>query len=952
MHGDGRVTGFVPPRVEPAATAGPPAHATATAPPAPAGRSLRALLHLLRSDARETTRLPPPSRGGGIASHAADGTRDDVAPRGAEGRRLIDEEAAFGVERKRVARRRAALRESGARHPLDEHTVAIAVSGGGIRSATFALGVLRSLGRHGLLPRVDYLSTVSGGSYVGAFLCSHYVPTAWRGDVVRDSSGEVAGGGGNPFECQDADGIFDHLRQSGRYLLPGSSGDVGRFAAIATRNWLAVQAVIGVTLLTFFFTLKPIQAFLLAWIGQAAGVNAWVGVPIWLQPAAWLSGLHVGPVVIASVLLPVGALLWLVLLGLYWAYFLTRGAPTMPPRRIERAVGSCLLIGGLSAVVGPNLILWPTQLGGGIPWTRGVGILLTFETLVAVGAYLAAEWDDHRQTRGDEGDAGATESPSVQEGRVRTRLTAWAGRVLECATVLTLLGLVDSVAQTIYAHLSDAFASVSIGAAIAVAAPLLRQAVLPALAATSHLGLRPSLRKSIPAASLLAGLALLAAIGVFWALAAHALAWRGGGIGSLERWEADGVPARDAVAGLLAITLLLWFATIVIGQSRAFLNLSTFSSFYSSRLRRAYLGATNEDRYRSRDTNRFDEDFANDDIALERYYAEGVAAPVHLIGVTINDTASSSSAIIQRDRRGKPLTVSPAGFCYTPRSARDPITAIPFGGGAQGPDMLPLSAWVGISGAAASTGLGQYGSIGLSLLSGLSNVRLGQWWRPGKAAVRKRSPAWNSVQWRLKDEFIGRFPGSDQSQWYLTDGGHFENTGVYELVRRRVGFIVMCDNGADPDYAFGDLVSLTRRIKIDFDADLAFLGEDELDGLLGPRTPHREVFGDLPAIGLQVTGDARIGPYAALGRICYGESGRLGTLLLVKPRICGREAIDLVAYAKSNPPFPQQSTLDQSYDEAQWESQYRLGLLIADAVFGPSGQAGKWQACDLRPLPA
>src|SRR4029434_5745535 len=58
---------------------------------------------------------------------------------------------------------------------------ALCFSGGGIRSATFGLGVLQALARSGLLPRFDYLSTVSGGGYLGSWL------SAW---IYREKSTE------------------------------------------------------------------------------------------------------------------------------------------------------------------------------------------------------------------------------------------------------------------------------------------------------------------------------------------------------------------------------------------------------------------------------------------------------------------------------------------------------------------------------------------------------------------------------------------------------------------------------------------------------------------------------------------------------------------------------------------------------------------------------------------
>ena len=54
-------------------------------------------------------------------------------------------------------------------HPTLDH-FGVALSGGGIRSATFCLGVFQALAQLGRLAGIDYISTVSGGGYFGAFL--------------------------------------------------------------------------------------------------------------------------------------------------------------------------------------------------------------------------------------------------------------------------------------------------------------------------------------------------------------------------------------------------------------------------------------------------------------------------------------------------------------------------------------------------------------------------------------------------------------------------------------------------------------------------------------------------------------------------------------------------------------------------------------------------------------
>jgi hypothetical protein len=69
----------------------------------------------------------------------------------------------------------------------------------------------------------------------------------------------------------------------------------------------------------------------------------------------------------------------------------------------------------------------------------------------------------------------------------------------------------------------------------------------------------------------------------------------------------------------------------------------------------------------------------------------------------------------------------------------------------------------------------------------------------------------------------------------------------------------------------------------------------------------------------------------ALARIHYAD-GERGLLLVVKPNLCDALPVDLLNFAADNPSFPQQTTGDQFFDEAQWESYYQLGRLLADGL--------------------
>ena len=99
------------------------------------------------------------------------------------------------------------------------------------------------------------------------------------------------------------------------------------------------------------------------------------------------------------------------------------------------------------------------------------------------------------------------------------------------------------------------------------------------------------------------------------------------------------------------------------------------------------------------------------------------------------------------------------------------------------------------------------------------------------------------VQTYLLDEFLARFHGSARQYWYLTDGGHFENLGAYELIRRRLRLIVIIDAGGDPDYVFSDLANLIRKARLDFGAEIRFLDQQRVGRSVSATV--RKFFGTL-----------------------------------------------------------------------------------------------------------
>src|SRR5947209_1771584 len=133
--------------------------------------------------------------------------------------------------------------ESPYQRALDRKLVGLCVSGGGIRSATFALGVLQQLAERGLLSRLDYLSTVSGGGYIGSWLIA-WIQRANRA-VVEKNIQETE----NPLSEQSRPVRF--LREYSQYLAPQAgalSADLWTLIAIFLRNLVLNQTIILMTL--------------------------------------------------------------------------------------------------------------------------------------------------------------------------------------------------------------------------------------------------------------------------------------------------------------------------------------------------------------------------------------------------------------------------------------------------------------------------------------------------------------------------------------------------------------------------------------------------------------------------------------------------------------------------------------------------------------------------------
>jgi hypothetical protein len=793
-------------------------------------------------------------------------------------------------------------------------TVGIALSGGGIRSATFCLGLLRGLATNSLLPRLDYLSTVSGGGFTGGML----------GRLI----GSIGVKRAQAALARSDSLVMWWLRRNGRYLTPAGSRDLGIAVVTYLRAWIAVHvefAFVGVLLGVLVALPHLLQ-------------NEWG----WFDATAWRGR--------GSAWWPLAALVWIALTpGTMLAYWIARDAPDAPAGTARRRAGPTWRDGMMFAILCAVLV-WvfardPAELSpphtplGGISPTMIAVIVLVGMILRYASALLRMR---HAEARS-----------SLGVARERNRLTRALRRWTLAAAFLAGIGLLDVVSWKLYdmlAHWGDQeisrwlFGGLGIGGVAlavlrAVAEPLQK---METAANASRFDWRSRLLNALGVAL---GLLLL----VCWTTLVQWLVFEGLPWSPVDTWSE---PVRALVLTAIAC---LWF--VITARHAETANASSLHSFYRARLTRAYLSVGNPARFSSgqqrkpaadgfqavppdertgetalNDIYSVTDVIGGDDLALGDYRPETKGGPIHLVNTCLNQTRDDNSDLYNADRKGCMLTASARGFEWGRHCFR-PIVA--------GDDFGTLGRWIAISGAAAAPGAGSYTSSGWALTLFFLGVRLGYWFRKppnGESPPRNLAGRIDAWRWRwlpkprlLLNEMRARYGGTRQPWWYLSDGGHFENTGVYPLLRRQLDFIILADCGADERFELGDLDNLVRKARIDFGAEIEFYAGDDAVTRFG-----------LAGSELSVLAPERLGSNTSergvlLARIRYRDNGdgsppKIGTLLVVKPNLHTALDADLLGYALRNPGFPQQSTGDQFFDEAQWESYQRLGFDFGSAM--------------------
>jgi hypothetical protein len=378
---------------------------------------------------------------------------------------------------------------------------------------------------------------------------------------------------------------------------------------------------------------------------------------------------------------------------------------------------------------------------------------------------------------------------------------------------------------------------------------------------------------------------------------------------------------------LLLVALGLITLAIVLSW-RVDVNVFGFNMFYRNRIERCYMGASNLGRRPHPLTGLDPTDAPRLGDLIQGIGGHADAAtpvlaqrPFPIVNTALNTPSSRNLAWQERKA---------ASFSFTPMycgyEIQDPDGRVVSGYQHTNDYLRNEGKWISlglpisVSGAAASPNAGYHTSAATAFLMTVFNVRLGWWLQNPRYALQWQRPGPRFSLFLLLQELAGMT--NDESPYvYLSDGGHFENLGIYELVRRRCRYIIACDAGCDPKYGFEDLGNAIRKCQIDLGIGI------EID----PR-------------GIRPDGQSgNSGAHCAVGRIHYGmvdQDARPGFLLYIKASLTGDEPTDILQYAAEHVAFPHEATADQWYSESQFESYRKLGFhamgsALADVVGVP-----------------
>jgi hypothetical protein len=800
---------------------------------------------------------------------------------------------------------------------------ALCLSGGGIRSASFALGMLQSLAQHGLLTQFHYLSTVSGGGYIGSWLQAWRHQAGGLDPVMEGLNQRDPQTGAEPPELTG-------LRANSAYLTPqrgATSADSWAAIALYVRNLILNWAVLGPVFLAVL-TLPWLAYDLMALVAESG--RPWIFWPLaTLGSLALVIGLHSAswqrrfappdtgqPEFLKFALLPTQTAASLLALA--------SATGTRVPLGLAALWGAGVYLVAWSSAwlrAGRNLgtlVKWPTSSNPVPPWLEavlwvgcgalaGIFVVLGFrvdsgdlreKVVVTVGCFMLAILAAEILYVGLASYANTGDDDREWLARAAGWLFASALVWMSLAVIVLYAGAIAGL----YGTLVALGASLLSGGATAAAGSSAKTAANLAFNVTTRLvPARGSWLLSLGALLFIAALAVVLSV-----LDARVLAWL-----SPRSPDFSLLPARPALDAACDLAFIVALALFAAGASFA-VNVNRFSlhGVYRNRLIRAFLGAARQRTYGNRPARQpklftgFDQ-YDNVPLAdlwsASRPEAERRLFPV--VNLALNLVGGSNLA--WQERKAESFTATPL-HCGSRRTGFR--RTADYGGMRTG---LSLGTAMAISGAAISPNMGYNSSPLVGFIMTLFNVRLG-WWLgnpcAGDRTVQSDGPYFGAGA--VVRELFGLT--TDTGQYvYLSDGGHFENLGLYEMVRRRCRFILISDAGEDPRSYFEDLGNAVRKIWIDLGVQIEF---DALR-IEGRATP------------------ARPGLDCAIGRIRYPDAGaRRGLLVYLKPGFHGQESPDIRSYANLHPEFPHESTAGQWFTESQMEAYRALGAATMDLI--------------------
>jgi hypothetical protein len=703
----------------------------------------------------------------------------------------------------------------------------LALSGGGIRSASFCLGALTALAHGRSLEKFDYLSSVSGGGYIAASMTyllqqpAHAAGDAGatapaKFDVSRERFPYLSYPMVNaplPSEdesFQEKGRLLRRLRQNAKYLAPGNGITTLSLAGLFVRNLAASVCVhVAVLLLLFQFF---VYTGLLSLHTPSNGL-------LMLAAAALLSYVLVSAfyIILTGFFDPIEAL---------WSE---------GPYRLRRMQD--VFTSGVLVVALVTLIV------GALPWVYSFINDLNWPQWLALF--------DLKQSK---------------------------DRSLVAAVISTAIGVIGNVWGFVQAR-SAKNPRIPIDLLVNVACALLAFGLLLAVFV---------LTKTLN-----------------------------------ERLEGNSL--MIALVALVPLILMGWLPDA---------NYVSLHRFYRDRLTELFLPdltalEKNEDVGVS---NAGDAAMLGEMCGMKSDRVERFPGPYHIINANVVLVASQHPRY--RGRGGDNYILSPL-FCGSRATGWRQTDSSPENG-------FTLATAMAISGAAINPNAGP-GGAGitrqplLSVLMGLLNLRLGYWCsnpnpNPKPSAgfsstvarlfARKSTP--NMISPGLFESFGRSNLNEHEPYVLLTDGGHFENLGLYELVRRRLKLIVVCDATADEDFKFVDLANAIEKVRADFGA-IIHVHSGDLDPLV-PRRPSGASPDDpTPPLAQRGYLMAPI-TYARRDAASYGDGADRGVLIYLKATFFKELYADLHGYRRAHEDFPDQSTGNQFFDEKQFESYRELGF--------------------------